>query len=544
MSRGPGRHRGHHEERLHYTYMREQRPVSLMWLAAALCLPVAALAAFGFPPSFAQAPDPGARQESKDVPLSKVERKNKAPVSKEVLRVKLPKPREFSLDNGLTVLVLEDHRTPTVSVELHLRGAGALHEPADAPGLAGITAQMLREGTKTRTSKQIAEEVDRLGAALFISAPFGSDEATISASGLSDNLEKWFALTADVLLNPTFPDEELSRLKQRMKVQLRQQRTLPSFLLAERFNRAVYGAHPAAVVSATPESVDAVTTEALQKWRRERYVPQHAILGITGDVGLTDLMRLRSLLQGWSKTDSSPAGNPPGSKPESPAHPAPAASRKVHLVHRPNSVQTLVSIGNIAIDRRHSDYVAMVVMNRIVGGGPAARLFMNLREEKGYTYGVYSSFSAASYPGPWRAGGDMRTEVTAGAMTEFMREIARIRDEKVQAAELEEAKRSLVAGFALSLERPAQLLGYAITRKIYGFSEDYWDSYPGRVMAVTGDDVQRVARNYLNPEAIQIAAVGDATKIRTVLEKFGPVELYGADGRPQKPPDIPKTPDP
>jgi predicted Zn-dependent peptidase len=174
----------------------------------------------------------------------------------------------------------------------------------------------------------------------------------------------------------------------------------------------------------------------------------------------------------------------------------------------------------------------MVVMNRIVGSGPAARLFLNLREEKGYTYGVYSGFTALKYPGPWQAGGNMRTEVTDGAMTEFFNEIRRIRDEKVPAAELEEAKRSLVASFALSLEQPTQLLNYAITRKIYGFPEDYWDTYPAKLMAVTADDVQRIARTYINPDTIQIVAVGDASKIKAVLEKYGPVEVYNTDGKP------------
>jgi predicted Zn-dependent peptidase len=174
----------------------------------------------------------------------------------------------------------------------------------------------------------------------------------------------------------------------------------------------------------------------------------------------------------------------------------------------------------------------MVVMNRIVGDGPAARLFLNLREEKGYTYGVYSNFTALKYPGPWRAGGDVRTEVTDGAMTEFFNEIRRIREEKVPAAELDDAKRSVVAGFALSLEQPTELLNYAITRKLYDFPADYWDTYPAKIMAVTPEEVQRVARTYISPVNIQIVAVGDASKIKPVLEKYGPVEVFVTEGKP------------
>ena len=158
----------------------------------------------------AQVPqDPG----SKAIPLSKVERKNKAPVSSEVLRVKLPKPVEMTLPNGLSVLVLEDHRLPLVNIRLTMLGAGALNDPADLPGLANITAAMLKEGTQTRSSKQIAEETERLGAAIGAQAPWGSETATFTASGLSDNAAQWIALASDVLLNPSFPEAELNKLK-------------------------------------------------------------------------------------------------------------------------------------------------------------------------------------------------------------------------------------------------------------------------------------------------------------------------------------------
>ena len=155
---------------------------------------------------------------------------------------------------------------------------------------------------------------------------------------------------------------------------------------------------------------------------------------------------------------------------------------------------------------------------------------MNLREEHGYTYGVYSSLTALKYPGPWRAYGDFRTEVTGGAMTEFFKEFQRIRDERVPASELDDSKHAIVASFALSLESNDDLLGYAIVRKVYGFPID-WDTYPAKIMAVTAADVQRVARKYLNPENMQVVAVGDLSKIKSVMEKYGPVEVYDADGK-------------
>jgi predicted Zn-dependent peptidase len=489
------------------------------WIGAQVVCVVTMLAALS-PPLFGQ--------ESADTPLSKVERKNKAPVSRVILRVKLAKPAEAKLRNGLTVLVLEDHRAPYVSVQLHIGGAGALFEPSDMVGLANITAQMLREGTKSRTGVQIAEEVDRLGATLSAGSSFGSSEVLLSASGLSDNFEAWFGVAIDVLFNPSFPADELEKLKQRQRAQLRQQRSAANFLVNERFNRAVYGEHPAAVVVPTGESLDALTRESLVKWHRERYGPQNAILGIAGHVRAAELIpKLEKWLAGWKRNQVKEAW---------PRDPAAATARKVFLVDRPNSVQTTVALGNIAIERRSPDYPSMVVMNHVIGGGASGRLFLNLREEKGYTYGVYSDFSALRYPGPWRAGGNMRTEVTQDALVEFFNEIRRIRDEKVPVAELEERKRAIAARFALSLEQPATILGFAVTRKRYGLPADYWDSYPNKIMAVTAEDVQRVARKYLNPDVMQLVAVGDANKIKTVLEKYGPVEVYDNEGHLVSPP--------
>jgi predicted Zn-dependent peptidase len=232
---------------------------------------------------------------------------------------------------------------------------------------------------------------------------------------------------------------------------------------------------------------------------------------------------LEKWLAGWQRSELAEVW---------PRNPAVAGARKIFLVDRPGSVQTTVALGNIAIDRRSPDYLPMVVMNHVIGGGAAGRLFLNLREEKGYTYGVYSNFTALRYPGPWQAGGNMRTEVTAGALAEFFNEIRRIREEKVPPAELAAGKRAIAARFALSLEQPAAILGLAIARKQYDLAADYWDNYPARIMAVSADEVQRVARKYLDPEAMQLVAVGDAGKLKGVLAQYGAVEVYDEAGRP------------
>ena len=299
----------------------------------------------------------------------------------------------------------------------------------------------------------------------------------------------------------------------------------PSFHEGDRiFAVSTEADHPSAdpVVSPTAESIDKLSREALIKWHRERMVPQNAILGVAGDIQSKDFIaKLEKRLAGWKGRDV---------KPVWPRNPTAASARKLFLVNRPDSVQAAIALGNIAIDRRSPDYFPMMVMNDVIGGGASSRLFLNLREEKGYTYGVYSDFTALRYPGPWRAAGSMRTEVTEGALTEFFNEIRRIRDEKVPAAELEASKRSIAASFALSLEQPTRVLSFAMTSKLYGLPADYWDTYPARIMAITAADVQRVARQYLEPDALQVVVVGDASKIKPVLEKFGAVEVYDANG--------------
>ena len=464
-----------------------------------------------------------AQGTDKEVQLSKIERKNRAPVSKEVLRVKLPKPTEAKLDNGLTVLILEHHRLPVVSAQLVFQGAGGLLDPPDRPGLAAVTAAMLREGTATLNSRQISEAVDDLGANLAFNAGFGVSEARMNASGLSENFDQCFALALSIMQTANFPDGELQKLKQRQLTGLRQQRAQPAFLANERFRKAIYGNSPASVVAATTASVSAITSEELKAWRDQRYVPQNAILAIAGDVSAKQLLpKLKAATANWKSTDFHFTV---------PAAPKPLAEKKVFIVDRPGSVQTNLMMGDLAMDRTNPDFIAYIVLNRILGGGGGSRLFMNLREQKSYTYGAYSNFTPSDIVGTWLATSEVRTEVTAGAMTEFLNEFNRIRDEKVPLPELQDAERSIVAEFALSLEQPAQILNYAVTRKRFGLPEDYWDTYPARISAVSQDDVTRVARKYISPDSLQVIAVGDASKIKAAMEKYGPVSVYSSDGQ-------------
>jgi predicted Zn-dependent peptidase len=438
--------------------------------------------------------------------------------------VNLPKGQEATLSNGLRVILLESHRVPTFSMQMVVM-SGGLADPADYHGLASFTAAMLREGTATRKSKEIAEQVDTLGATLTAGSGLSNFTSTITTAGLIENFDPQLALFSDVILHPTFPQEEIDKYKTRQLQSMQFQRSLPQFLAQERFVRAIYGNHPAGMITPPVESIKKISSADLAGFYSKYYRPNNAMLAIVGDVKLKEIMpKLEAAFGSWARGDV-PAITIPSVQAPGPT--------QIQLINRPGSVQTVLQLGNLGIERTNPDYFAVLVMNEILGGGPQARLFMNLREDKGYTYGAYSSFGGSKYRGTVISSSEVRTDVTEGAMHEFMYELNRIRDEKVSATDLENAKRSLVGSFALSLEQPTALLTNLVTQKLYDMPADYWDTYPQKVMAITTDDVQRVAQKYIDMNHLQVVAVGDANKTRDILAKYGKVREYDADGKPQ-----------
>jgi predicted Zn-dependent peptidase len=450
--------------------------------------------------------------------------KGTAPVSKEVLKVKLPRAEEASLPNGLRVVLLRNTKVPTFNMQMVVL-SGGLSDKADYRGLASSTAALLREGTTKRSSKDIAEQTDALGATLFAGSGLSAMTSTVSVAGLVENLDPSLELFADVVRNPTFPQTEVDKYKTRTLAALQIQRAIPQFLAAEQFQRAIYGtSHPASLVSTPPESIKRLTSKDLADFHATYYRPNNAILAIVGGVSLNH----------YQPKCKEPYGARQNSdEPPITVRPAPAqAESRILLIDRPGSVQTVLQLGTLGIERTSPDYFAVLLADRVLGGGPSGRLFLNLREDKGYTYGAYSSFGGSRFKGTWISSSEVRTDVTEGAMKEFMFELNRLRDEKVPAEELENAKRAIVGSFALSLEQPQSLLQNIITQKLYNLPADYWDTYPQKVAAITADDVQRVAQKYLDLGHLQVVAVGDASKAREVLAKYGKVEVFDADGKP------------
>jgi predicted Zn-dependent peptidase len=449
--------------------------------------------------------------------------KGRAPVSKEVLRLKLPAPLEADLPNGAHLMVLEDRRAPQVTMQIFIPGAGGYFDPAGLSGIAGFTASQMREGTKQWTTTQLNEELEKLAASVTVGAGISATEAVLTLSSLPEHLDRVMSIAADVLLNPTFPEDEFARYKVRTRAGLIQQRANPDFLAQETANKVMFGDHPASRIGFTVESLDKATRADLVAFHQAKFVPDHAAIAISGDISMAEARKLvDAKLGGWKRANTPvpEAGDPPV--------PGPA---QVHFVARPNSVQSNLIVTAPGISRTNRDFDVLGVMNQVIGGGPTGRLFIILREEKGYTYGAYSNVNASLFRGTWSAATNVRTEVTEPALRDLMAEVARMRDERVPTEDFEAAKRNMVASFALGLESPGQVLSYHVTRWRYKLPANYWDTQPQRIMAVTAEQVQAAAKQYLDPSKLQVVAVGDASKVAEVLAKYGVIVQYDTEGK-------------
>lgn len=450
-------------------------------------------------------------------------RLNRAPVSNEVLKVKLPPPVERRLSNGLRLVILESHRAPSISLTISIPSS-YLRDPEGLPGVAEATAALMTLGTTTRSARQISEALGDIGATLTISAGGGGGRGSgaISLSSLTENFDAALAILTDILLHPSFPADEFEKWKSRQRSALEQARTQPATLSNEQLMKVLYAGDARQFTRLTARSLDKITRQNLMEHYKKFYVPSGELAGIVGDITARDAAaKLEKALAGWK-------GGPiqPLTLPINP----PIAEKKVYLISRPGSVQTYLTLANRAIERTNPDYIACMVMNQVLGSGPAARLFRIIREEKGYTYGVSSAFNATRYNQQFSSSMSVRTEVTEPALADLLQEFREIREVPVPQLELEGAKRTLVASFALGLESPAGVLSRWLQQREYGLPENYWDTYTEKIMAVTAEDVARVAKKYVPYDNVQIIAVGDGAKIRELLKKFGPVVEVPVDG--------------
>jgi len=445
-----------------------------------------------------------------------------------VRAIKLPTAHEIVLTNGLAVIVVEDSRLPLVSYRLALR-TGDAHDPPELPGLMDMLTGLLTEGTESRTSREIADEVARLGATLQAGA--NSDYATVAASSLAVYCDEILELLADVALRPVFPPSEVELAKQNTKESLKQQRAQPSFLASEMVARVMFGAHPYHVTAPTPESIDATTRERLVDFHRSTFVANNAVLFVAGDVKQDSvLQQVENLFGGW----------PPGSVMSDDFPPPPKrTARAAYIVDRPGSAQANIVISNSGIPRTSPDYFPMLLMHTVLGANASSRLFMNLREDKGYTYGAYSSLDARRTAGTFRATAEVRTPVTGDSLKEFFYELDRIRNEPVSEKEIADAKSYLTGVFPIRLETQEGLVDQLVQIKMFGLPEDYLEIYRSRIQAVTIAEVRKVARKYVKPDEAAIVIVGDGAQLVEQIKTYaGEMEFYNTAGKKKPQPAL------
>lgn len=437
-------------------------------------------------------------------------------------KLSLPPIEKAKLSNGLDVWMVQQTELPIVSMNLVLKSGGT-NEPEDKTGLANMTANLLDDGTKTRSAEEISSKLQSIGAT--VNANSGWDSTNVGMQTLTRNLDDALEIYADVVTNPSFPDKEIESLRGRSIVGLRQQKSNPNAIANVVYSKVLYGSHPYGRDN-NEKTLKAIRREDLVKFYESTYVPNNGVLIVVGDVNKASLMpKLEKAFAGWK------AGTVAGGE-----IPATQSLEKtgVYIVDRPNSAQSVVSIGQVGIDRGNPDYFPVVVMNTILGGGITSRISMNLREDKGYTYGAGSGFVYRRGAGPFRAGGDIQTAVTKEAVAEFLKELNGIRGGiPITQKELDYNKQSLIRRFPGGFETVGAISGQLANLVVYGLPETYFNDYISKVNAVTIDDVNRVAKKYLDPAKMAIVIVGDRKLVEPGLKDLGySITILDADGNP------------
>ena len=444
----------------------------------------------------------------------------------QVDRSKLPEPAtprpieigdydSFTLKNGLTVFVIQNNKLPRVTYRLQIDREPIME--GDKVGMLGMVGGLMRRGTTTRTKEQLDEEVDFLGASL------SAGSSAVFASGLSKYSEKVLELMADMVLNPTFPEEELEKIRTQELSGIAQVKDDPDAISDNLSTALVYGNdHPYGEIT-TEESIKAVTAEDIRNYHDTYFRPNVAYLAVVGDIDTKTAKKLVTKYLGSWESGEVPA----------PTYKDPSAPEKnqVGIVNRSSSVQSVINVTYpVELVTGTEDVIPVRILNTILGGGSSARLFMNLREDKGYTYGAYSSLSSDDLVATFSAGASVRNEVTDSAVSEILFEMNRLISEEVSDEELELAKNSISGSFARSLENPQTVASFAINSKIYNLPDDYYATYIQKVQAVTKEDIKKMAAKYIKPENAYITIVGKAGEVAEGLTRFGEIKYYDEFG--------------
>ena len=404
------------------------------------------------------------------------------------------------LDNGLKVVFVAAHEQPAVNVRLLVR-AGASSDPDGMPGVASLAAQMLDQGTTTRSAQEIAEAIDNIGGGLAVGA--ASDLSFVNILVMKDSLDFAFELLSDVARNPAYAEAEIERQLQQLLSGMQVSADDPTYVAETVFGRLVYGLHPYGMPhNGLPESLRAMTRDDLFAFHRAHFMPNNAILAVVGDVTAEEAFAgAERVLGDWER----------GVLPQPSLAKAPPPTRRLIIVDRPGAVQTVVRVGHVALSRAHPDHLALDVAIKILGGEGGNRLGGVLRTQRQLTYSASAALSSRQYGGDFMAQTDTRTPATAEVLRLMVDEIARLQRERVGRRELGGAQDYLAGNFPLTIETPNAIAARVLEAIMYGLELDEIETYPDRINAVTVDDIQRVSRIYLHPDRLSIVLVGDAS---------------------------------
>lgn len=427
-------------------------------------------------------------------------------------RVTLPHIERRALSNGLTLLVVEMRELPVVDVALVTR-SGAHADLPDVAGRAHLAADLLDEGTTSRSALQIAEEADLLGAALHARATW--DDTEVGMHVLTPRFARAMDLLIDVALHPAYAEAEVERKRKERLAAILQEQDEPRVVASNEFARVVYGdAHPyGSPIGGTARSVSALDRGALAAFHEARQRPGNAFLVVVGDVVADEVVQaLEPVLGAWQDAPvpgvDVPTAGPPG-------------STTIHVVDRPGAPQSELRIGHIGPPRGAPDYFALLVLNTIFGGAFTSRLNSRLREEKGFTYGAGSAFAFRRDGGPFVASSAVFTGASAEAVGIVLHEMQRIREERVSDEELDRAKSYLALGLPRRLETTADILRIVSEQELHGLGDRYYDEYVERVRAVSREDVLEAAQRRFDPAHATVVVAGDHAEIAGPLEALG-----------------------
>ena len=432
---------------------------------------------------------------------------------------------ERTLPNGLRVIVARQAIIPKVTVTLTVL-SGYANDPADLTGLAQVTSEIIQEGTKTLTSKEIRKQMFSMGGSL--SASVSQDYTSLTVRGLAEFMPRLVDLVADVAMNPTLPAEEIAILKQQHLQSLAQSKSSPQFLANRTFRRALFGQHPYARTSESEESITAIDRATLETFHRAHYRPNNAFVLVIGAVEpQAAIAAIEKAFGPWVKGDVP--------KPTFSAAPA-LTGRHVYFVQRPNSIQSSIALGNIAVKRSDPRWYELSLANTVYGGAFNSRNVRNIREDKGYTYSPVSAVTSVADAGFYRFTADVRSDVTGATLTEVFKEIDKLRAEGSDGAELQGAKSYMRGIFSIQTATQNGLANVLNNVYIFGLPKDYPETYRAKIAAMTTEQVKSAAMTLLGSENSVIAIVGDYSKVKDQLTAFKDITFLDIDGKRIQPP--------